>query len=235
MKDTKDIKDIKFSIMRNEKKNSLYICLKKNNNILEIQKDDILNLSDKKDSYEYLGMVFNAIGTLNKEKLITIIYDMRIPFAFILLILKIKASTGSKFQILMRDKDTYNFIQEFLEADPEETKEFFYKTSDNLLKDNKFANIEKEEINSDDSTCEIGLKDKFKKLKEELDKDQEILMRNELLKDTDDSDLKENLRSKNEEIQRQLDTIKNISNDDFIDLMENNFTDELRKLKISLF
>lgn len=228
--------NIKFSIMENKNKNSVYVCIKKDGSILDTSntKEDWLNISDGKNTYQYLGLLFNAIGNLDKDKLITIIYDMRIPFAFILLILKIKASTKTKFRILINDKDTYDFIQDFINTDPKDTKNFFFKNSDNILKDNKYSNLDTDDTNdTNESSCETGLKKKFKDLKTQLDKDQEILMRNELLKDSDNLD--DDLLSKNENIQRQLNTIENISNDDFIDIMENNFTDELRKLNISLF
>jgi len=210
----------KLSILCNLDKNSLYVCLRENGKIIH---EPIKN-----SNYEFLGALFNSIRKLNKDLPITIIFDFgnsNTPFAFLLLLLKIKINTGIVLNVYISDKDTYDFINEFINTDPLETKEFFYKN-----------NIDKSIIKTSDKEkgCEKKLKDRFKELKERLDKDLENIKRNDFLKDSDISK-NEDLMNLNLKIQRDLNIIDYLSEDDFSETMENNFTEELKKLNLSLF
>lgn len=210
-----------------QKENTLLISIVENGNIIldELSKND-----ENLDNYKYIGLLFNSIGKLNKNKPMKIIFNLKkLPFIFILLILKIKANTNIDIQLVITDSTTYDFIQEFINADPNETRNFFTKTTANL-KDNKYNFSEDD---ADKEVCEENIKNKFKNLKAELDKNQEQLKRKGFL---DDVDLEANpeIKKDNEKIERYLEIIKNASSDNFIDNMENNFINELKKIQIDL-
>jgi hypothetical protein len=216
----------KLSILCNLDKNSLYIGIRENGKIIHEPIED--------SNYKYLGAIFNSIGKLNKDLPITVIFDFgdkNTPFAFLLLLLKIKVNTGINLNVYINDKDTYDFINEFINTDPMKTKEFFYKNSSDIDTNALNKDVKDPE---DETDCEKNLKDKFKDLKEQLDKDLENIKRTDFLKDLDVSE-NEEITMQNLRIQRDLNIIENLAEDNFADLMENNFTEELKKLNLSLF
>lgn len=218
----------KFSIM--QKENTLLISIIENGNIIL---DELSENDENLDNYKYIGLLFNSIGKLNKNKPMKIIFNLKkLPFIFILLILKIKANTNIDIRLVITDSTTYDFIQEFINADPNETRNFFTKTTANL-KDNKYNFSEDDADKEVKGVCEENIKNKFKNLKAELDKNQEQLKRKGFL---DDVDLEANpeIKKDNEKIERYLEIIKNASSDNFIDNIENNFINELKKIQIDL-
>ena len=215
----------KLSILCNLDKNSLYIGIRENGKIIHESLED--------SNYKYLGAIFNSIGKLNKNLPITIIFDFgnkNTPFAFLLLLLKIKVNTGINLNVYINDKDTYDFINEFINTDPMKTKEFFYKNSSDI--DTNILN--KDNKNEDKTDCEKNLKNKFKNLREQLDKDLENIKRTDFLKDSNVSE-NEEIMMQNAKIQRDLNIIEILAEDNFSDIIENNFTEELKKLNLSLF
>jgi len=209
----------KFSIFLNSEENSLIASITKNG---ELILEDLPEL----DTYAYVGTLFNSFSKLNRKKPIKIIFNLKtMPFVFILLILKIKSNTGIDISIYLKDENTYNFIQDFLNADPDLTKSFFTKNSSNLSKNN-YESVFKE--TDSETGCELNIRKKFQEVRKELDKNEEIIKNNIYLKDTED------IKHENEEMERYLEIIKNASNDNFTDDVENNLVKELRKLNIKL-
>jgi len=208
----------KFSVLLNEEQNSLIASITNNGDLIL---EDLPEL----DTYQYIGTLFNAIGKLDRTKQIKIFFNLKtLPFAFILLVLKIKSNTDIDINIYLKDMDTYEFIQEFLNADPNTTKSFFTQESEGINK-NKYGKV----FEDKEDSCDINIKKKFQKIKKELDQHEEIIKRDIYLKDV------ENNKYDDENIKRYLEIIKNTSKDNFVDLVENNLVHELRKLSIEIF
>jgi hypothetical protein len=200
----------------------------------------LFNTNDTNDidgidgTYQYLGLIYKALKELNKNKTITIYFNLlKLPFVFLLVLIKIKLSTGTKFKIFIKDEDTLKFIEDFINSDPKKNKEFFTKSKkvNNSYSNSDLFKDKKTTEEKDPSKCEISMAEKFKELKEQLDQDTNVKNFKELLlKDSEEAS-----DEKMETIKRNLEIINNLSENSFVDLMENNFTNELKKLPIELF
>jgi len=197
--------------------------------ITVVENDNIVldTIPKEIDTYILFGKLFETLSQLDKEKEITLYFNLeKIPFAFILTILKINVTSGSKIKIRIKDEETMSFLNDFINTSNEETVDFFYKTK---------ASVKEE---TPKTACETKLNEKFKKLYDNLDSSdvkKELKSLNEFLKDSDEETIQE-IKKVKEKFKIDSDVVKNLKdNEKFNDLLENNLIQELQKLDIELY
>jgi len=121
---------------------SFLININKNSLLVKFENEKKVTDFNFKNNYEYLGELYKSLSKLNKEKKISIIFDIEpLPFVFILTICKIQFETkkfNTNFEIYIKCKETFNFIKELQFDDKKIPEDFKYLEEFKNLKINLY-------------------------------------------------------------------------------------------------